>query len=136
MTLLLLLRPKRDHHDPGHIATLLDNLKRRYKKKLKANPPIEVEKKSAQSLGIMRVEELEVNNDLLSAQAYDAELARTIQLRDKLLALRDALQLERWHERMRRVALAEMVLRQEVARIKQEEEDEAIMIMLWSFIDD
>lgn len=134
MTLLFFLRPKRDYHEPQEVQAIFDRIKKRYEKKLvrpvKAKSDRVIAEEKDSPLDEMGSEKTPAP----IAPRYDAELSRTIQLRDKLMALKDILEAERWRERMRRVALREMALRQEIARIKQEEEDETIMLMLWELI--
>ena len=150
MTLLFFLRPKNDHYDPGMIGAF-EAIKKRYEKKLKIKKKIKVEDESlalapVAQLGAERVNQSEVvatgkveDTSIQQVEPildyYDAELLQVVQVRNKILGLQAELTQKAWADRMRRIAMHELAIRVEIARLKQEEEDEVIVMFLMHFIE-
>lgn len=131
MTLLLLLRPKRDHHEPGEIKEIFDRLKKRYEKKLaKKAVKKKVEKAPKIEAKESKIEEPSPN----LSDSYKAELEKIVGLREKLLSLKDVLENTKLKARLRRAALAELAIRDRLFELLQQEEDEAIILMLWELV--
>lgn len=132
MTLLLLLRPRHDCHDPG---ADIDNIKRIRKRMMKEYERKRKRKKKVDEKRESIPEPIEETRSIDSEISYCESILRSVSsLRDRLLSIREALDVEAFRRRIRRIALRELAIREYLAELRQQEEDEAIMLMLWELV--